>query len=458
MSLFKKHYYLFYLFILTFPFNIRKVFLSGYSYFTGHFVEDATYFLNLSDIFLILVVVCGGLFILRSKLQNDFVSFVRRYRYFFYILAALIVWSFLGIFYAKDKSLVLFGTAKMLEFSLLFFYSIYFLRDWKKLFTSLNLIVIGGVVQSIIAVFQYLNQSSIGLKILGESIIGKDLPGVAKILIDGEKIVRPYGTFGHPNILGGFLVFSLAVSLMLFLLAREGDRKLIVRILTLLLIVFFIIMFFDHYLLTNQQGQIILWTILGMVFAVSISHFEKWGLGRILGDRAFGGRTYEWWILPFIILQFIALILTYSRSAWLVFGFIVIGITVFSFKKNIWKSWLKILAVLSVIILVLFLFLPFKNRINESLNFSNQAISDRVLGIKTVLKIIKTNPLVGLGNKNYVISITDYEINKLEYWQYQPVHNGYLLIISELGFVGFGFFAIFTFFVAAHNFIFSRKC
>lgn len=463
MSLFKKHYYWFYLFILTFPFNIRKVFLSGYSYFTGHLVEDATYFLNLSDIFLILAIIFGAVYIVKNSLKDDLLDFIKKYRFIFWALGALVFWSFIGIFYAKSHILALFGIIKILEFGFLFLYLTYFLRDFSRFLVSFKIVALGGLIQSIIAIIQYVIQKSLGLKILGESIIGKDLPGVAKILADGENLVRPYGTFGHPNILGGFLVFSLAVSLILFLLAMKGDKKLIVRVFTLLLIVFFIIMFFDHYLFTNQQGQIIFWLVLGMVFVQNIQKQEN-NIYNIIGDlkflsfnswipRQFGGQA----ACAGMTTMFIALILTYSRTAWLAFILLVIGITVFSFKKNIWKSWLKILTVFFAVILAAFLFLPFKNRINEPLNSNNQAIGDRILGIKTALKIIKIHPFIGVGNKNYVISITDYEINKLEYWQYQPVHNGYFLIISELGFIGFGFFAVFTFFIAAYNLVFGRK-
>ncbi|MCK4892131.1 MAG: hypothetical protein KAS78_05680, partial [Candidatus Pacebacteria bacterium] len=54
-------------------------------------------------------------------------------------------------------------------------------------------------------------------KITGESVIGPQIPGVAKIAVDGEKIIRAYGTFPHPNILGGFLIFTTVITIYLYL-------------------------------------------------------------------------------------------------------------------------------------------------------------------------------------------------------------------------------------------------
>ena len=41
-------------------------------------------------------------------------------------------------------------------------------------------------------------------------VINSDtLPGIAKIDLDGTKIMRAYGTLAHPNILAGYLVTAL---------------------------------------------------------------------------------------------------------------------------------------------------------------------------------------------------------------------------------------------------------
>ena len=92
----------------------------------------------------------------------------------------------------------------------------------KVLYISLVVIAFSGFLQSLIAIYQFVVQRSVFTspilaKITGESIIGPQIPGVAKIVVDSEKIIRAYGTFPHPNILGGFLIFTLLITIYLYL-------------------------------------------------------------------------------------------------------------------------------------------------------------------------------------------------------------------------------------------------
>jgi len=55
---------------------------------------------------------------------------------------------------------------------------------------------------------------SIGLSFIGEPVIGPEVMNVAKTdLSDGTKLIRPYGTFLHPNVLGVYLMTVLFLSL-----------------------------------------------------------------------------------------------------------------------------------------------------------------------------------------------------------------------------------------------------
>lgn len=448
----KLHCWFFWVFLFAFPFNIRKAFLTSHSYFTGRFVEDVTYFINFSDIVLVLALAAGGV----SLAQNQ--GFREKLKNFFYlnktlfcVFGLVVLWSLVGTISSRDVGLTVFGTLKLLEWGALFFYGAYFFRDFY--FSTISWLVISasGTLQAAIAILQYIQQKSLGLRIIGESVLERDLPGVAKILVDGEKVIRPYGTFGHPNVLGGFLVFSLSVTLLLYLLRRKKG----INIFYLLFIGFLAIMLFDHYLVTNQQGQIMLWLVLGMMSAISISNC--WACDTRSGVEYRMPNIGEQSILLLLILQFIALMLTYSRTAWLGFGVVVIGITLLFFKNAIANGWSKVLGILLLGGVLSFLFLPLGTRITGSFNTSNQAVVERVSGVRTALKIIKKHPFTGVGSKNYVLNISEHETRKLEYWQYQPVHNGYVLLAAELGLVGFSLFAIFAFFVTARNLTFGGK-
>ena len=84
----------------------------------------------------------------------------------------------------------------------------------KKVLSKLwiiSILLISGLFQSIIAISQFFNQSNLGLRILGEGILGPNLAGVAKINLNGLKLIRAYGTFPHPNILAFFLLVIILI-------------------------------------------------------------------------------------------------------------------------------------------------------------------------------------------------------------------------------------------------------
>jgi len=78
----------------------------------------------------------------------------------------------------------------------------------------LKLIVFLGLIESLIGIIQFIIQHSIGLTLLKESVISPSIPGVAKLILGGQKYIRAYGLFPHPNILGGFLLFSIIITLL----------------------------------------------------------------------------------------------------------------------------------------------------------------------------------------------------------------------------------------------------
>lgn len=63
---------------------------------------------------------------------------------------------------------------------------------------------------SVIAIFQFILQSDLGLQIIGEPHINSSIKGIAKIKT--ANIIRAYGLFQHPNILGAVITLSLFIS------------------------------------------------------------------------------------------------------------------------------------------------------------------------------------------------------------------------------------------------------
>jgi len=83
--------------------------------------------------------------------------------------------------------------------------------EYKKTF-FVSLIALGSSL-SVIAIIQFALQHSLGLSFLGEPEANAQTLGVAKVLLGGEKLLRPFGTFPHANVLGGSLVASFVALL-----------------------------------------------------------------------------------------------------------------------------------------------------------------------------------------------------------------------------------------------------
>jgi len=99
---------------------------------------------------------------------------------------------------------------------------------------------------------------------------------------------------------------------------------------------------------------------------------------------------------------------------------------------------------------VLIIWQPLFTRANVSA--SEDAFTQRVLYMKTASKMIKEKPLLGSGVGGFTLSmqktLQDLVGSKdIEPWIYQPVHNIYLLAISEIGIFGFLVFLGLIFFV-----------
>jgi O-antigen ligase len=226
------------------------------------------------------------------------------------------------------------------------------------------------------------------------------MPGVAKIIFDGKRYIRAYGTFPHPNIFAGFL--SLSVFLTYFGLSKP------------------------KYALVSAKNK---------------------------------------WLILAIIIQAVALILTFSKSA--ILG-MILGITLVNYAKiknvlsnsivprgtientqaenNVPRGTIPLLSKLTLgIALLMLLLLVFSKLDNGAL--IAQPLTERLTLLNVSRGTIQRNALLGVGMGQFVINMPNYSQEILLDWQLQPVHNTPLLILSELGIIGLALFAfiIYTF-------------
>ncbi|PIR96688.1 MAG: hypothetical protein COT91_05515 [Candidatus Doudnabacteria bacterium CG10_big_fil_rev_8_21_14_0_10_41_10] len=340
----------------------------------------------------------------------------------------------------------------------------------KQLATSTFwLILATSMFQAGLSIIQYFTQKSVGVKLLGEEVIRNHIPGIAKFIVSGAPrwsldrlfdvshgtsiLIRPYGTFSHPNIFGAFMFFSALINFYLYVSygtnvqnndQKEGSVSRGRWVKGLLSFVLFVQIFagvisFSRVAIVAFGLSTLFWFVL-MCFMGNKSKANV--ISALRPSEAFGegGKTG---IHDREDRQ--------VRKPGYPIGFgddkkTKIAIKSFSltfFKKE--GRGLIITLVASGIILSALFYPHFLERggVVSHGTTNERSISERILYQKISVEMIKQNPLTGVGYKNFVMVMDDYSPQKLQSNQHQPVHNIYLLIAAETGLPALIIFLIF---------------
>lgn len=450
--------YFFYLLLFSIPFQTRLI-LYNFEY---RFDEYKSIFLYLTDILIFLIFILW-IWRARKNLVADFKSIFKQN--FNKILIVFLLIAALSLLSAYNKYLSLYQLIKLLEFALLFFYlqmnpvrnlNRHDLKSFGQKakptkgpelsvidrssqvsngvnfkFFDLNkilLFIVGGsFFQSLIALLQFTYQKSLRLKILGETIFDSDTIGIARIHTAFGDLIRAYGTFPHSNIFASFMVLGI---FCLFILFFRNSR------------------FWQRFIL----GIILLFLILGLALSFSREN----------------------------ILTFVVVLLIYFL--FLLFSLRgernIEGVDLNINQQN--SKSLITLFLLSLVILVFVgtaLFREYQARLDISLQ--EQALDIRFFYNRASMAIIKDKPILGVGLGNFVVSLKNHEAflraakkmtetfgggiyvkeanGKIAPWLFQPVHNIYLLIASEIGIAGLLAFLLFLVFLSKEAFKFYKN-
>ncbi|MBI4226481.1 hypothetical protein HY612_05205 [Candidatus Roizmanbacteria bacterium] len=340
---------LLFLFILLLPTQLGKHFFFDFSYLSGIRVDYLAPTIYLTDILAFILI--------SLNLKSVFKSFANK-RIFFLLLIFLI--NFLA---AENKYITLYRYIKIFELT-----AIFIIFKQLSLSKSKNIPVysflIGSVFELFLSLMQFINKRSLqGLFYLfGERPLSLSMPGIAKASINSVEILRPYGTFSHPNSLGGFY-----------------------------LVVYF-------FVLTNHH---------------KISPVIK----NLL-----------------LLLSSLLILLSFSKIAIIIYLFLNL--------VYFWKSSLKkdcqicFYSRLIILFIISLLFLQAKT--------DPLTIQKRLLLMKNSLLVIVKNIFFGVGLGNYLIVQQQFPQRFVDVLN-QPVHNIFLLLISEMGVVLTGLLVIFFF-------------
>ncbi len=305
---------------------------------------------------------------------------------YFWIGLLFFVWLVFSILWSTNKVLSYHYLLLFLILFLVFLFLFYFKNEISFLSISL-LFIFSLTLHSLIGEQQFFQQNTWSNKWLGISSHSLDFGGTAKLNVNGIKYLRAYGGFNHPNIFGGFLAISLLLLLVLFFYSQTIKEKIV------LLIIF--------------------------------------------------------------LIQFFSFLATFSRSSWL--GFTVgLLILIFLLNKNIHRSlsfiFKKIYPLLLASFFVIFYFIShyyflFNQRF--SLDISQQtSLTQRWDYKKQAWNIFQKHPWKGIGLNNYVIYLYQHQATpSIPIWQWQPVHNIYLLILTEIGIIGVFLLILFFYFI-----------
>lgn len=219
---------LFYLLLFSIPFQTRKILWQQNWYF-NEWQAISIYGTDILLVTLLLFWVFKGT---RPKIAY--------YDWFLFAFVAISAISIKNISLAgqTDFYLSAYNIIKLVEFVGFYFYIKSYAIENFGFTRSLTAIISGAVFQSIIAVVQFWKQSDLGLKILGESLISRDLAGIASFYnLHGDKVIRAYGTTPHPNILAAYLL--LAILAFFYFWLYKNINKLYLFIYGLILLAFF---------------------------------------------------------------------------------------------------------------------------------------------------------------------------------------------------------------------------
>jgi len=356
---------LFYLIVFFIPFNIKKFLF----YFNTPFEIPINY--NATFLYFFDVLVLFFL-ILSVKDFKNFFSFSK----FFYIFLGLV---FIFGFFALNFSIFLYSFFRFFLFALFGGAVAYYLSQ-NAISLQKTFLVLGfsGFLQTIISVLQFRNQSSIGLKILGESVLGPETSGVARVYTPFGNLLRVYGTMPHANILATFLVIAFLSFIYLFLKKKN-----------------------------------------------------------------------IYYLIPASTLV-IGIILTFSRSGFFIFFLGILATFFILFLNRNFKKEIFIFAVF-LIILFLILFLEFKDLIFARfyVSFNEPSFVHRAYYNLIGIELFKKYPILGVGFGNQILAGLKnglYSAQNLNFsWQWQPIHNIYLLVLVETGVISFLIFLFFFF-------------
>ena len=197
------HQKLFWLLVFLLPLQLGRHFWPNFSLVLGIRVDYLSPTIYLTDILIFLILILWSFDLIFNSKFSIF-HFSKRYWW----VVVIFIFFLVNALLAQNSGVALYKFVKIVEFS---FLGLYIAKNHYTPSAIRYPLILAVAYSSIIAIAQFIKQASLGGAFwwLGERTFNVATPGIAKAIINGELMMRPYGTFPHPNVLAGFILVSM---------------------------------------------------------------------------------------------------------------------------------------------------------------------------------------------------------------------------------------------------------
>ncbi len=388
------HRRLFYLLVLLLPLGGRLRFFRETSMLYGQFGEYIVPELYLTDIVIGLLLVSWFISWFRGRSREPVGPSTKLFYFCFGVLFSAGVLSLTGAILPWAG---VYRLLKLLEWGALVWYIV--ASSWTRCDMAVIAggLVAGGVGQSLLSWYQFTEQESLTSGFLahaiGEQPISLGEQGISYVWTLGQRWVRPYGTFSHPNVLSGYLLMTLTAGLALWF---EAQRRV------------------------SDRRSVLVLTAAVTVIAGGIGI----ALSRVIWFLAAASAVFIFVLFPSEISSYVRVHLVRRlRTS----GFVL--------RVSAMAAGLSAVVLTAGGVYLMLI------RIGTLWSSNQITVTGRILLNSFAMRMLELHPL-GIGLGNFTALVRSYDSTGYFNTVIQPVHNVFLLVGGEMGIFALAAFAV----------------